>query len=129
MKYFKLFLLRLLAVELTLFIFFFFFLISVKGIKFSLSFFLGYTVVAIDFVLIALFSRKLPDFVKRGEVPKSGLTFRLMAIVLLLLGFLMFTDVNLFAIILAVTVGQFGLLVTLLLEKRELERWKEQQSK
>lgn len=124
-KGFKSFLVKTFTVELALFLLSLPF-VSAKGFQFSLSFVLGYVIVATDLVLIAFFSRKLPELAQSGTIPKSGLSFRLAVISALLFVFVLFTDVNLFAIILAVATGQTGLLITLLFERRELEEWKEQ---
>ncbi|WP_456455546.1 hypothetical protein [Thermovibrio sp.] len=124
MTEFDSFLKRLWRVELSLFAFSLTFLLVFKGISsFTLSFVLGYFVALFDLFLLARFSKRVPQLALSGYFPKSGFTWRFVAVALILFGLSMFTTLNFFAIISAVAAANLGLFVAVILQRKELERW------
>jgi len=97
-----------------------------KGLSaFTFSFFIGSFIVFLDYLYLVRFSRRLPELVKAGIVPKSGFIWRYASILLILVGISLFTPLNFFAIISAVALSQLGLFISVLLFYKEWRRWKE----
>jgi hypothetical protein len=100
--------------------------VLLKGFSvFSLSFVLGYAVVAVDYFQLVRFSRRLPELVRLGVFPKSGFMWRYLSVLLILVGFSLFTPVDFFAIISAVALSQIGLFLAVLVHRKEWRKWKE----
>ncbi len=100
--------------------------VLLKGFSvFSLSFVLGYAVVAVDYFQLVRFSRRLPELVRLGVFPKSGFMWRYLSVLLILIGVSLFTPVDFFAIISAVALSQIGLFLAVLVHRKEWRKWKE----
>ena len=127
MREFNLFVDTLFKVQLSAFLAGFSFLVLLKGFSlFTLSFVVGYVAVAVNYLFLVRFSRKVPELVSSGVVPNSGFGGRFFFTLLVLLFFALFTPVNFFAIILAVALSQVGLFVAVLIQGKERKGWKEQ---
>ena len=124
MREFDSFLKRLWKVELSLLALSLTPLFVFKGLSpFTLSFTVGYLVALFDLFLLARFSKRVPQLALSGYFPKSGFTWRFVAVALILFGLSMFTPLNFFAIISAVATANFGLFLAVILQRKELERW------
>ncbi len=124
MREFDSFLKNLIFVEAALFLLSSGIVLILKGLStFSLSFFIGYLVMAFDLFLLARFSKRVPQLVSAGYFPRSGFFWRFMAVGLILFGVSLFTQLNFFAIISAVATANLGLFVAVILSRKEWEKW------
>lgn len=97
-----------------------------KGLSlFTFSFFIGYLTMAFDYYLLVKFSKRLPQQVLAGYLPKPGFFWRYLSILLILVGLSLFTRLDFFAIISAVTLSQLGLFISVVVHRKEWRKWKE----
>jgi len=100
--------------------------LALKGFsQFTLSFLIGYFTMAFDYYLLIRFSKRLPQQVLAGYFPKPGFFWRYLSILLILVGLSLFTRLDFFAIISAVTLSQLGLFLSILVHRKEWRKWKE----
>ena len=92
---------------------------------FTFSFAVGYLIMAFDYYLLIRFSRHLLQQVLSGYFPKSGFLWRYLSVLLILVGLSLFTRLNFFAIILAVTLGQIGMFISVVVHRKERRKWRE----
>ncbi|MEO2065574.1 MAG: hypothetical protein ABGX17_03630 [Desulfurobacteriaceae bacterium] len=124
MKEFNSFLRTLLVTEVSLFLISSLTLLFTKGFSnFTLSFLVGYSVMALDLFLLARFSKRVSQLVSLGHFPRSGFLWRFLAVALILFGISLFTQVDFFAIISAVATANFGLFLAVILSRKEWEKW------
>jgi uncharacterized protein (DUF58 family) len=125
MKEFEKFLRIFFSVQLT------FFCVSVAliivltqgSISFLGSFLLGYAIMFFDYFLLVKFSRQVPERVFLGKRTNSQFWKRFFIIALFLFLVVQFTSVDFFAIITAVTVATFGVVVSAAKFGKEWRRW------
>ncbi len=126
MKEFESFVRTFILVEFLCFIAGFVVSLLFKGFSpFTLSFLVGYAVMAFDYYLLFKFSKRLPNQVLAGYFPKPGFLWRYLSILLILVGLSLFTRLNFFAIISAVALSQLGLFISVLVHRKEWKKWKE----
>ncbi len=97
-----------------------------RGISsFTFSYLIGYAVVAFDYYLLIRFSRRLPQQVLAGYFPKPGFLWRYLSVLLIFVGLSLFTRLDFFAIISAVTLGLIGVFISVVVHCKEWRKWKE----
>ena len=130
MKEFVSFVKDLFLVTLILFFIAFFALalLTSWNVSFLFSFCTGYMVMVFDYILLVRFSQRLPEQVAANYFPKSGFLWRYLLIASFLIGISMFTPLNFFAIILAVTVVNIGLILSVTKHYKEWRKWSTEQS-
>ncbi|MEO2068984.1 MAG: hypothetical protein ABGX27_05675 [Desulfurobacteriaceae bacterium] len=91
---------------------------------FLLSFSIGYGVMILDYILLVKFSRRVPILVKANYFPKSGFFWRYLFVASILIGTAtLFTQLDFFAIILAVAATNVGLILSVIKHYKEWRGW------